>query len=516
MRDPSPSTAEIAFLSLSETRRLLERGATTSAGLVETLLRRIADADRAGPELRSVLATCPDALETAQQMDQARRRGEIRGPLHGVPALVKDNIDTAGSEGTTAGSLALAMTRPSRDAVVVQRLRAAGAIVIGKSNLSEWANFRGKQSSSGWSAAGGQCRNPHALDRSPGGSSSGSGAAVAAGFAPLALGTETDGSILCPAALNGIVGLKPTVGLTSRTGVVPISASQDTVGPMTRSVADAAVFLGVLAGNGAGVDPLDPATVTRPTSLPADYAAFCGPDGLSGARIGVPREHYFGYSAGADALVEAALDLARDAGAVVVDPANVRTARAISQSKDEMTVLIHEYRAGLEAYLATRPAGDGQPRTISEIVAFNQAHAADELAFFGQEYLISAASAAGLDSPRYLKARARNWRRARQEGIDAALQAAHVDVLASATMGPAWHIDHVNGDPEASAGYQAAAVAGYPAISVPVGMVSGLPVGLCLVGTAWSEPTLIRIGFALEQALALGDVLRPQWRPRLE
>jgi amidase len=484
--------------------------------LVETLLRRVAEVDGSGTRLRSVLAICPDGLDTAQQMDEERRRGEIRGPLHGIPILVKDNFDTTGPEGTTAGSLALAMTRPVRDAVVVQRLRTAGAIVIGKANLSEWANFRGKGSSSGWSAVGGQCRNPHALDRSPGGSSSGSGAAVAAGLAPLAVGTETDGSILCPAALNGVVGIKPTVGLTSRTGVVPISASQDTVGPMARSVADAAAMLGPLAGNGSGADPLDPATVARPPGLPADYTAFCDPAGLSGARIGVPRKHYFGYSDKADVLVEAALEVARRSGAILIEPANVPTAKSISESNDEMTVLLYEYRAGLETYLATRPDEGGQPRTVAEIVEFNEAHATEELAFFGQEYLIEAAVMGGLDSPRYLKARERNWRRAREEGIDAALDSANADVLAFATMGPAWRIDHVNGDAHAGAGYQAAAVAGYPAISLPIGKVSGLPVGLCLVGKAWSEPTLVRIAFALEQALALGDGIRPEWNPLVE
>jgi amidase len=514
--DPSPSTAATGFQSVTGLRQLLERGNTTSVHLVETLLRRIAETDREGPGLRAVLAICPDGIETAHQLDAERRQGKVRGPLHGIPALVKDNIDTAGSEGTTAGSLALAMTRPVDDAVIVQRMRAAGVVVIAKSNLSEWANFRGKCSSSGWSATGGQCLNPHALDRSPGGSSSGSGAGVAAGFAPIAIGTETDGSILCPAALNGVVGIKPTVGLTSRTGVVPISSSQDTVGPIARSVVDAAALLGVLASGAAGADPLDPATMARPADLPTDYTAFCDLNGLSGTRIGVPRQHYFGYSAKADALVEAALELARDAGAVIIDPADVATAEDISQSDDEMTVLLHEFKAGLEAYLATRPASQPQPRTVSEIVAFNEDHAGDELAFYGQELLIAACEAGGLDSPAYLEARARNWRRARQDGIDAALQSADVDVLAFTTMGPAWRIDHVNGDSHTRAGYQAAAVAGYPAVSLPVGKVSGLPVGLCLVGTAWSEPLLIRIAFALEQILALGGDLRPAWRSRVE
>jgi amidase len=514
--DPSPSTSEIGFQSVSEARRLLQQGSTTSVQLVETLLRRITEVDREGPELRAVLAVCPDAIEAARKLDAERRQGEVRGPLHGIAALVKDNIDTAGSEGTTAGSLALAMTRPVNDAFVVQRLRAAGVIVIAKSNLSEWANFRAKHSSSGWSAVGGQCRNPHALDRSPGGSSSGSGAGVAAGLSPLAVGTETDGSILCPAALNGVVGIKPTVGLTSRTGVVPISSSQDTVGPIARNVLDAAALLGVLAGGAEGVDPLDAATTRRPRDLPVDYTEFCSRDGLSGARIGVPRRDYFGYSPKADALVEAALRVARDAGAVIVDPADVATAEAIRKSDDETTVMLHEFKAGIETYLATRPPGNGQPRTVAEIVAFNEEHAAEELAFLGQEVLIAACEAGGLDSPAYLRARSRNWRRARRDGIDAALKNANADVLAFPTTGPAWCIDHVNGDPHARAGYQAAAVAGYPAISLPVGKINGLPVGLCLVGPAWSEPVLIRIAFALEQMLALDSHLQPQWRSRVE
>jgi len=513
--DPSPSTAEVGFQSAFEMRGVLEQGSITSLEIVKTLRRRVEEADTRGPALHAVVATCPDGIETAQILDAERRQGRVRGPLHGVPALVKDNIDTAGAEGTTAGSLALAVSRPRVDATVVKRLREAGVIVIAKANLSEWANFRDKHSSSGWSATGGQCLNPHVLDRSPGGSSSGSCAGVAGGFAPLAVGTETDGSILCPAALNGAVGIKPTVGLTSRAGVVPISSSQDTVGPIARSVAEAAALLGVLAGCGSGADLLDPATMTRPSSLPKDYTVFCDHDGLSGVRIGIPRRHYFGYSPEADALVEAALQLAQGAGAVMVDPADVVTAGTIAQSGDEMTVMLHEYKAGVEAYLATRPSAAEQPRTVAEIVAFNRDHEADELALFGQDILLAACAVGDLDNPAYLEARARNQRRARQDGIDAALQGARAEVLAFPTMGPAWRIDHVNGDPHNRAGYQAAAVAGYPAISLPVGKAGGLPVGLCLVGTAWSEPTLIRVAFALEQRLALGREMRPTWRSRI-
>jgi len=513
--DPSPETADIGFLSVTEIRQRLGDGATTSVQLVEAFLERMAELDSAGPRLRAVLAVCPDAIEIAQGLDAERTRGKTRGPLHGIPVLVKDNIDTAGSEGTTAGSLALGATRPNSDAVVVRRLRNAGAIVIGKANLSEWANFRAKHSSSGWSAGGGQCLNPHAFNRSPGGSSSGSGAGVAAGLAPFSVGTETDGSILCPAALNGVVGIKPTVGLTSRTGVVPISFSQDTIGPLARSVSDAAALLGTLAGAHEGVDPRDLATRSRPHPMPDDYTAFCDPNGLAGARIGVPRQRFFGYSSPADNLAETALAVAADAGAVIVDPADVVTAETIAHSDDETTVLLHEFKAGVEAYLATRPATPSQPRSLAEIVEFNDDHFADELCFFGQDILIAACAAGGLDNPVYLEARARNWQRARRDGIDAALERARADVLAFPTIGPAWCIDHVNGDSHTRAGYQVAAVAGYPAISIPVGKAKGLPVGLSLVGRAWSEPTLIRIAFALEQRLGLGDAMRPGWFERV-
>jgi len=512
--DPSPATAELAYSSVEGTRQLLERGSVTSRELVETLLGRIAETGNGDLGLHAVIAVCPDALDTAESLHAERVRGELRGPLHGIPVLVKDNVDTAGVEGTTAGSLALSFTRPVADATVVQRLRAAGLVVLAKANLSEWANFRSVRSSSGWSATGGQCLNPHALDRSPGGSSSGSGAGVAAGLAPLAVGTETDGSILCPAALNGVFGLKPPVWLTSRAVVVPISSSQDTVGPMARCVADAAALLGVLAGGAAGADPRDEATMRRPADLPADYMACCRSGGLDGARIGLPRERYFGYSPKADALVEATVQLARRAGAVFVDPADVPTAEAISQSRDELTVMLHEFKAGLEHYFATRPPASDQPRNLDELIAFNDAHAPDELLYFGQDTLLLASSVGGVDDPAYLEARARNWRRARQDGIDAALTSARLDALAFPTMGPAWLIDHVNGDSHTRAGYQAAAVAGYPAISIPIGKAGGLPVGLCLVGTAWSEPVLIRIAFGIEQMLALGDSLRPAWLGR--
>jgi amidase len=506
----------VGFLSVSEARHLLETGATTSVDLVAGLLKRIGETEKVGPGLHALVSVCRDSLEAARTLDSERAEGKLRGRLHGIPVLVKDNIDTAGEEGTTAGSLALSLSRPTADATVVSRMRAAGMIVIGKSNLSEWANFRGRHSSSGWSATGGQCLNPHALNRSPGGSSSGSGAGVAAGLAPLAVGTETDGSILCPAALNGVVGIKPTVGLTSRAGVVPISTSQDTVGPMARSVVEAAALLGIMSGGGKGADARDPATQSRPGDLPSDYTSFCDPGGLSSARIGVARKGYFGYSDRADELVEAALALASRHGAVIVDPADIPTADTIAASEDEMAVLLHEFKAGIEAYLATRPSTPGQVRSLADLIAFNEAHSPDELEVFGQEILVAACSAGGLDDAAYLEARSRNWRRARDEGIDAAFESSAVDALAVPTIGPAWCIDHVNGDSHTRAGYQVAAVAGYPAISLPVGKALGLPVGICLIGRAWSEAALVRVAFGLEQALDLGEEMRPAWREQVE
>ncbi len=504
--DPDPRTSSLGYATLGELRSFIREG-LTRAELVETLLGRIAALDRAGPQLRSVLALDEGAAGRAAAAD-GPPPGHTRRPLLGVPVLVKDNLDTAGRLGTTAGSLALADAPPARDATAVARLREAGAVVLGKTNLSEWANFRSRHSSSGWSAVGGQTRNPHALDRSPGGSSSGSGAAVAAGLAPLAVGTETDGSILCPAAVCGVVGVKPTRGLVSRAGVVPIAASQDSVGPIARSVVDAALLLGVLAG----ADPADPATLERPADLPAEYTQFCRVRGLEGTRIGVPRAFYSGYHPAADGVVEEALRALREAGATLVDPVDVPTAAELDESEDELTVFFHEFHDGLERYLGGRPGDrDACPRTLAGLIAFNEAHAREELALFGQDLFVAAAATGGLDAPEYRQALERNLRRARRDGLDAALDGAGLDALVVLTMPPAWSIDQVNGDPTLRAGYSAAAVAGYPSLSLPVGSVDGLPVGLSFLGRAWSEPTLLRLASALEHQLGL--TLRPSFRP---
>lgn len=513
--EPHPQSAELAYADLATLRRALDRGETTSVELTETLLARIAAVDTAGPRLGAVLAVDAQALDRARDRDAERERGAGHGPLHGIPVLIKDNIDTAGLA-STAGSLVLALRPPVRDAVVVDALHKAGAVVLGKTNLSEWANFRSTHSTSGWSAVGGQTRNPFALDRSPSGSSSGSGAAVAAGLAPLAVGTETDGSILSPASVMGLVGMKPTVGLVSRSGVVPIAASQDTPGPMARSVLDAATLLGVLAG----ADRADPACASRPTDLPGDYRAFCQPDGLVDARIGVPRTapnerarfRFSGYHEASDALFAEAIVAMGAAGASILEGVEVPGAEAEASAEDELVVLCHEFHDGADRYLAARAeATDGGPRSLAEVIAYNCAHADVELAIFGQDLLERAASTGGLDAEDYRLARGRALECSRAAGIDFALDAQGLDALAVLTTAPAWCLDHVNGDVTLGAGYSIAAVAGYPSITVPIGLVHGLPVGLALLGRAWSEAVLLRLAAGLESALGL--TLRPGYRP---
>ena len=496
-RDPSPDTAAAAGTDAPTLAHLYASQAATASDLIDTLQRRIAEVDQSGPTLRSVLRTNPDAADDAARLDAELAAGRSRGPLHGVPVLVKDNIDTAGPMGTTAGSLALCDDGPATDAPLVTRLRAAGAIVLGKTNLSEWANFRSTGSTSGWSAVGGLCVNPHALDRSAGGSSSGSAAAVAAGLAPLAVGTETDGSIVCPAALCGVVGLKPTVGLVEGAGIVPVSHSQDTAGPIARTVRDAAALLDVLARDG------------HPSAPAGGYAAACRADGLRGARIGLPRRGLWGYSAAADAVAEEAVRLLAAQGANLVDPADLPSIDELGETDAELTVLNTEFKADLEAYLTTR--GPGSPRTLADVVAFNDAHAATELAHFGQDRFAQALRTNGLGDPAYLAALETCRRLGRTQGIDAALRAHDLDALVLPTYPPAWKIDLVNGDQLAGGCPQAAAVAGYPLLTVPCGTSGGLPVGLAFMGTAWSEPVLIRLAYAFEQALGLS--LTPAYRP---
>ncbi len=491
---PTPATIPDE-ITVRELQDRLTSGALTSRQLVEHYLARIDALDRQGPALRSVVEINPDALTIADSLDAERRSGRVRGPLHGIPVLIKDNIATGDRMLTTAGSLALVGPPAPRDAFIVERLRTAGAIVLGKTNLSEWANFRSTHSTSGWSARGGLTRNPYALDRNPSGSSSGSAVAVAANLAPIAVGTETDGSIVSPASVNGIVGIKPTLGLVSRTGIVPIAHSQDTAGPMGRTVADAAALLSVLAA----ADAADPST-TVPARRDADVGAALVAGGLRGARIGIIRDRFFGNSVAADRLANAAIEVMRRQGAVIVDPVNIPTLGQFNDS--EFEVLLYEFKADLPRFFAWWGAG-APARSIDDIIAFNEAHAAEELPHFGQEILVMAASKGPLSEAAYTSALARSQRLARVDGLDAAFAQHRLDALVAPTGGPAWLTDLVNGDSGTAttpAPSSIAAVAGYPHVTVPMGFEQGLPLGLSFIGRAWSDATLIRLAYAYEQA----------------
>lgn len=480
--------------TISQLQAALGSGQLTAERLAEMYLERIDALDRHGPRLNSVIEINPDALEIARSLDRERAEKGARGPLHGIPVLIKDNIATDDRMQTTAGSLALVGSRVPRDAFVARKLREAGAVILGKTNLSEWANFRGDGSSSGWSGRGGQTRNPYVLDRTPCGSSSGSGTAIAANLAAASLGTETDGSILCPSAINSLVGIKPTLGLTSRAGVVPIAHSQDTVGPMTRTVTDAAIMLGAIVG----IDERDPPTADSNDLYHTDYTKFLDSDGLRGARIGIPRQQYFGYSAKADAIVNAAIERMRELGAEIIDNADIPTAKQMRSSESEMTVLLYEFKADLNAYLAELL--DSPVRSMADVIAFNEAHAEQELLYFGHDLMVKAQDTPSLEDQRYLDALAENRRLAREEGIDAVMNEHHLDALVMPTTGPAWCIDLINGDHHTGGSSQPAALAGYPAITVPAGYTFDLPIGITFMGRAFSEPTLIKLAYAFEQA----------------
>src|SRR5215212_4933669 len=449
-------------------------------------------------------------MAIADALDHELRTRGPRGPLHGIPVLLKDNIDTADQMLTTAGSLALTASRPRQDAFVVKQLRDAGALLLGKTNMSEWANFRSSHSSSGWSARGGQCRNPYDLHVSPCGSSSGSAVAIAASLATVAVGTETDGSIVCPASVNSVVGIKPTLGLVSRSGVVPIAHSQDTVGPFGRTVGDAVALLGVLTG----ADPQDVATMNDGESPSwrrdsaghtADYSQYLDPEGLRGARIGVPRTVYWGNSEKSDAIAEAALALMRQLGAEIVDPADIPTAEAMMEEPGELEILLYEFKHDLDAYLAER--NDPTIYSLDDLIQFNEEHTGEELRYFGQEHFRQAQEKGPLTDPVYLDTLARNHRLSRQEGIDAVMQKYQLDALVTPTQGPPWAIDLVNGDHDLGPSSSTpAALAGYPIVSVPAGYAFARPVGISFLGRPYSEPILIRLAYAFEQAACV-------WRP---
>ncbi len=508
-----PAADVIAEAGIADLQAAMQAGRFTARALGEMCLARIDALDRGGPEINAIIEVNPDALSIAGALDRERRDRGPRGPLHGIPVVLKDNIDTADRMQTTAGSLALIGAPPARDATVAAALRAAGAVILGKANLSEWANFRSTRSTSGWSGRGGLTRNPYALDRTPAGSSSGSAVAVAAGLAAASLGTETNGSIVAPASASGVVGIKPTVGLTSRAGVIPIAHSQDTVGPFGRTVADVAVILGALTG----VDPRDPATAASAGRTHADYTPYLDPDGLRGARIGVVRA-YFGASEKADAIVEAALDVMRQHGAVIVDPADIPTLGKIVDSPSVLDVLLYEFKGDLNAYLATRT--DVPVRTLADVIAFNEQHRDRELPYFGQELFVRSEAMGPLEEPAYRAALEENHRLARQDGIDAVIASHRLDALVAPTGGPAAPVDLVNGDRRewvrGSSASTPAALAGYPLLSLPAGYCFGLPVNITFMGPAWSEPVLIRLAHAFEQAIKIRQPPRyfpsiPEW-----
>lgn len=491
----SPDIGAVVYeRSLAELAAAMADGSLTSEAAVKAYVERIHALDQGGPRLASVIEVDPGAVDAARALDAERRANGPRGPLHGVPILLKDNIDTAGGTHTSAGSLALATSVAAQDSGVAARLREAGAVLLGKANMSEWANFRSTRSSSGWSGRGGQCRNPYVLDRNPSGSSSGSAAAAAASLCAAAVGTETDGSIVSPASHCGVVGFKPTVGLLSRAGVIPIAHSQDTTGPMARSVEDAVLLLASMQGP----DPRDPATAAIPRGALVDPREVLRPDGLKGARLGVVRNLVTCHPEMARQF-GAAIEALRSAGAEVVD--DLAMPHQGEWNTPELEVLLHEFKHGVNAYLAGL-RGEGLPRDLAEVIEFNERNAARSMPLFGQELLVQAQAKGGLDDPAYLAALADSRRLCREEGIDALLAEHGLDALVSPTTNPASLIDHVFGDVRRSGGSAAgpAAVAGYPHVSVPAGMVHGLPWGLSFFGTAWSDAKVLRFAYAFEQA----------------
>ena len=491
--DEAIPSFELDEVTVSELQASMESGERTARSITELYLGRIEALDGQGPELRSIIELNPDALQISDELDAERAAGNVRGPLHGIPVAIKDNLDTHDGMTTTAGSLALEGSIPPRDSFLAAKLREAGAIILAKANMSEWAYFRGYRATSGWSARGGQCRNPYALNRNPCGSSSGSGVAVSANLVPLTIGTETGGSIMCPSSINGVVGIKPTVGLWSRSGVIPISHSQDSAGPMARTVRDAALLLGPLTG----VDPRDVATRESASYSHADYTQFLDPDGLRGARIGVARSFPF-QEPRIYKLFEDALSAMSDAGAVLVDPTNLDA----SAWNDPLSLVLleYEFKHDLNAYLASL-GPDAPVKSLEEVIAFNEANADLEMPYFGQERLHDSQARGPLTDPEYLEAKRSVQRATREDGIDRLIRTHNLDAIVAPTRDIAWVTDHIAGDRlDGGSSAGPAAIAGYPDISVPMGFVSGLPVGISFFGAAWTEPTLLRIAYAFEQA----------------
>jgi amidase len=490
--NPPPAAFELDELTVGELQAGMASAKYTAHSLAEKYLERIDEIDKHGPGINSVIELNPEALSIASDLDKERKAKGPRSPLHGIPVLIKDNIDTHDRMTTTAGSLALGGSSPLQDSSLAKKLREAGAVILGKTNLSEWANLRSSHSTSGWSGRGGQTKNPYVLDRNPCGSSSGTGAAVAANLAAIGIGTETDGSVVCPSNANSLVGMKPTVGLISRAGIIPISHSQDTAGPMCRTVTDAAILLGALTG----IDSRDDATKASASKSFADYTKFLDANSLKGARIGIHRKA-FGFNDAVDKLMNDCIDIIKKRGAIIVDPADIPTAGKFDDS--ELEVLLYEFKADLNSYLAS--LGPGAPvRSLKEVIDFNEQYRDREMPYFGQDLFIKAQAKGPLTDKAYRDALAKNHRLSRKEGIDLVMDKNKLEALIAPTGGPGWPTDWINGD-HFTGGYStASAVAGYPHITVPAGYVFGMPVGISFFGRAWSEPTLIKFAYAFEQA----------------
>jgi len=483
---------ELDELTISDFQDGMKSGKYTARSIIEKYLERIAEMDKQGPSLHALIEVNPDVLSIAEELDKERQQNQLRGPMHGIPVIIKDNIDTADKMSTTAGSFALEGSIPTQDSFVAHKLREAGAIILGKANLSEWANFRSRRSSSGWSGRGGQCRNPYVLNRNPCGSSSGSGVSVAASLCTVAIGTETNGSVVCPSSANGVVGIKPTVGLVGRSGIIPIAHTQDTAGPMARTVSDAAILLGALTG----IDARDDVTRQSQGKSHHDYTQFLDAQGMKGARIGVSR-NYFGFHEDVDKLMEDAILAMKDLGATVVDPADIETRRKYGDSGFD--VLLYEFKTDLNKYLAALNENVAV-HSLQELIKFNEANQEREMPYFGQDILIKAEAKGDLSTPEYKEALDKILRLSRAEGIDATLNKHNVDAIVAPTGGPAWVTDWVNGDHFSGGSSSPAARAGYPNITVPAGFIHGLPVGISFFSRAYSEPLLIKIAYAFEQA----------------
>jgi amidase len=505
--DETSSVKPFAFdeATISDLQARMKSGEISAQSLTQAYLDRINEIDKSGPGLNSVIEVNPDVSSIAEALDKERKDKGPRGPMHGIPVLLKDNIETGDRMQTTAGSLALVGSKPAQDSGVVRKLREAGAVILGKTNLSEWANIRSSHSTSGWSGRGGLTKNPYALNRNACGSSSGSGAATSANLCTVAVGSETDGSIVCPSSANGIVGIKPTLGLISRAGIIPIAHSQDTAGPMARTVRDAAILLVALAGS----DPRDKFTAAANGKMQKDYTQFLDAGGLKGARLGIARK-YFGFSDAVDAHMNHLIEEMKAAGAVIVDPADLETHGKFDET--ELLVLMYELKADLNAYLATRP--DAQVKSLADVIAFNEKNRDREMPYFAQDLFVKAQEKGPLTDKEYITALAANHELSREKGIDAVMNKFHLDALVGPTGGPAWITDLANGDHAVGGSSNAAAVAGYPNINVPAGFVFGLPIGISFFGRAWSEPTLLKIAYGFEQLVNARKA--PQFLPEIK